>query len=116
MEDRAALRARPVRSQLIPMQPPPNYQATAGELQGRVIAVTGAGEGIGQAVALAAAAHGAQVVLIGRTVKKLESTHARISALKIAEASIAPLDLEKAIAKNLLAIRFANRIAPLSIG
>lgn len=82
------------------MQSPPNYQAKAGDLRDRVIAVTGAGEGIGQAVALAAAAHGAQVILIGRTVKKLEATHARIAALKASDASIAPLDLEKANAKD----------------
>jgi NAD(P)-dependent dehydrogenase (short-subunit alcohol dehydrogenase family) len=63
-----------------------------------VIALTGAGDGIGQAVALAAAAHGAELVLIGRSVRKLEEVHARITALGRAEASIAPLDLERAVA------------------
>jgi short-subunit dehydrogenase len=43
------------------------------ELAGRVIAVTGASDGIGRAVALACAAHGAEVVLIGRTAGKLAS-------------------------------------------
>lgn len=66
----------------------------------RVIAVTGAGDGIGRAVALAAAACGAQVVLIGRTVRKLEDVHARITDLGRAEASIAALDLEKAVARD----------------
>ena len=76
------------------------YQAAAASLRGRVIAITGAGEGIGRAVALAAAAHGAELVLIGRSVNKLEAVHAQIAALNKAPASIAPLDLEKALARD----------------
>jgi NAD(P)-dependent dehydrogenase (short-subunit alcohol dehydrogenase family) len=76
------------------------YQPAADELRGRVIAITGAGDGIGRAVALAAAAHGAELVLIGRTVSKLEAVHAQIAALNKAPASIAPLDLEQAIARD----------------
>jgi NAD(P)-dependent dehydrogenase (short-subunit alcohol dehydrogenase family) len=75
-----------------------DFQPQPQTLTGRVIAVTGAGDGIGRAVALAAADCGAEVVLIGRTVRKLEDVHARIAALGRAEASIAPLDLEKAVA------------------
>ena len=70
------------------------------ELAGRVIAITGASDGIGRAVALACARRQARVVLIGRTVRKLEAVHAEIAALRRAEASIAPLDLEKAIARD----------------
>lgn len=76
------------------------YRPAADELRGRVIAITGAGDGIGRAVALAAAAHGAELVLIGRSVSKLEAVHAQIAALNKAPASIAPLDLEKAIARD----------------
>jgi NAD(P)-dependent dehydrogenase (short-subunit alcohol dehydrogenase family) len=79
---------------------PSTYQPAPALLAGRVIAVTGAGEGIGRAVALAAAAHGAELVLIGRTVKKLESLHHEIAQRGGPEASIAPLDLEKALAKD----------------
>ncbi len=68
------------------------------ELAGRVIAITGAGDGIGRAVALACAAHQAQVVLIGRKVAKLEAVHEQIQAQGLPEATIAPLDLEKAVA------------------
>jgi len=53
-----------------------------------------------RAVALAAAAHGAELVLIGRTVSKLEAVHAQIAALNQAPASIAPLDLEQALARD----------------
>jgi NAD(P)-dependent dehydrogenase (short-subunit alcohol dehydrogenase family) len=69
------------------------------ELAGRVIALTGASGGIGQAVALACARHGAIVILLGRSVKKLEELHARIEAAG-GEASIALLDLEKALARD----------------
>jgi len=76
------------------------YVAPPALLAGRVIAVTGAGDGVGRALALAAAEGGAQLVLIGRTVKRLEAVHAQIGAAGGAEASIAPLDLERALAAD----------------
>jgi NAD(P)-dependent dehydrogenase (short-subunit alcohol dehydrogenase family) len=76
------------------------YQPPADVLQGRVIAVTGAGSGLGRAVALAAARHGAALVLIGRNVPRLEAVHAEIVALAQAEPCIAPLDLERALARD----------------
>jgi NAD(P)-dependent dehydrogenase (short-subunit alcohol dehydrogenase family) len=69
------------------------------ELTGRVIALTGASDGIGRAVALACARHRASVILLGRSVKKLEAVHGQIEAAG-GEASIALLDLERAIAKD----------------
>jgi NAD(P)-dependent dehydrogenase (short-subunit alcohol dehydrogenase family) len=77
-----------------------HFEARPDELAGRVIVVTGAGDGIGRAVALGAAAHGAEVVLVGRTVRKLEAVHAQIAALRKVEAVIAPLDLERALARD----------------
>jgi NAD(P)-dependent dehydrogenase (short-subunit alcohol dehydrogenase family) len=79
------------------------YQPPPGLLRGRVIAVTGAGDGIGRAVAVAAARLGAELVLIGRTVRRLEAVEAEIAApVEFAPAapaaSIAPLDLERALA------------------
>jgi NAD(P)-dependent dehydrogenase (short-subunit alcohol dehydrogenase family) len=76
------------------------FEAANDALAGRVIAITGAGDGIGRALALAAAGHGAEIILIGRTVSKLEKVHALIAALGRAEATIAPLDLERAIARD----------------
>jgi NAD(P)-dependent dehydrogenase (short-subunit alcohol dehydrogenase family) len=70
------------------------------ELAGRVIAVTGASDGIGRAVALACARHGAELVLVGRTAAKLEAVHALIEAAGAAEATIGVLDLETAIAHD----------------
>ena len=77
---------------------PHRHTPAPQEFSGRVVLVTGAGAGIGRAVALALARAGAQVVLLGRTVKKLEGVHAEIAALGAAEASIVPFDLEKALA------------------
>jgi NAD(P)-dependent dehydrogenase (short-subunit alcohol dehydrogenase family) len=76
------------------------FRGGPATLANRVVAVTGAGDGIGRAVALAAAGCGAQVVLVGRTVRKLEAVHEQIIALGRAEPSIAPLDLEKALARD----------------
>ena len=81
------------------------YRAPANLLHGRVVAITGAGDGIGRALALSAAQHGAQLVLIGRNMKKLEALHTQIAGLAnagtpVAEASIAPLDLERALAND----------------
>ncbi|HEV7631371.1 MAG TPA: YciK family oxidoreductase [Steroidobacteraceae bacterium] len=68
------------------------------ELQGRIIAVTGASDGIGRAVATAAAAHGAEVILLGRNLRKLQAAHADIEAVHGPVASMAQLDFEKALA------------------
>jgi len=69
-----------------------------GELSGRVIAVTGATGGIGRALCLAAAARGAQLILLARNEGKLRALHAELEAISPDAALMAPLDLEKAIA------------------
>ena len=51
-----------------------------GRLEGRVVLVTGAGQGIGQGVALAAAAEGAHVVAAGRTLDKVQKTADEVTA------------------------------------
>ena len=79
---------------------PRNHLVASGELAGRVIAITGASGGIGRAVALACARSQARVILIGRNVAHLEAVHAQIAAMGAPEASIAPLDLEQALAQD----------------
>ena len=46
-----------------------------------VVVQRGAGDGIGRACALACAAHGATVVLLGRTLAKLEAVYDEIDAI-----------------------------------
>lgn len=57
-----------------------NYQARPDLMRDRVILVTGASDGIGRAAALACAAHGATVILQGRTLAKLEQVYDAIEA------------------------------------
>src|SRR5687768_7356501 len=78
------------------MTDPRTYQPAKDVLKGRVILITGSSDGIGKAVALAAAAHGAQVVLHGRSVRKLEAVYDEIVNAGHPRPSILPLDFEKA--------------------
>jgi NAD(P)-dependent dehydrogenase (short-subunit alcohol dehydrogenase family) len=79
---------------------PRNVAPRPGELAGRVIAVTGASDGIGRAVALACAQHGAELVLIGRTAAKLQAVHAMIEQAGAPPATIGLLDLQTALARD----------------
>ncbi|MDQ7049366.1 MAG: YciK family oxidoreductase [Enterobacterales bacterium] len=75
---------------------PLNYQASADLLKNKTILVTGASDGIGRAVALAYAKHGATVILHGRSVEKLEAVYDQIIQQGSAKPAIVPLDLAKA--------------------
>jgi NAD(P)-dependent dehydrogenase (short-subunit alcohol dehydrogenase family) len=76
--------------------PHARYEPPADLLAGRVILVTGAGQGLGRAVALACAAHGATVALLGRKQEKLEATYDAIAAAHGPEPALVPLDLAAA--------------------
>lgn len=76
------------------------YQASKDALKNKVILITGAGDGIGKEAALTYAAHGATVILLGRTVKKLTDVYDQIIANGGAEPAIIPLDLKGATAKH----------------
>lgn len=78
------------------MLDPRTYCPPADLLRDRVILITGASDGIGKAVAKAAAAHGARVILHGRNVKRLEAVYDAIVAAGQPRPSILPLDMEKA--------------------
>lgn len=75
---------------------PPEASLAPDLLAGRVVLVTGAGQGLGRAVALECAARGATVALLGRKQAKLEATYDAIDAAGGAEPAMVPLDLAAA--------------------
>ena len=77
-----------------------SYARPPDLLEDRVIVVTGAGDGIGRATALAAAAQGATVVLLGRTVSKLEAAYDAIEQAGGPQPAIYPIDFEGATAHD----------------
>jgi NAD(P)-dependent dehydrogenase (short-subunit alcohol dehydrogenase family) len=64
------------------------------------VLVTGAGDGVGRAVAKACAARGATVILLGRTITKLEQVYDEIEAAGGPQPAIFPMNLETATAKD----------------
>lgn len=77
-----------------------DYQANPGSFAERVVLVTGAAEGIGRAVSLAAAAAGATVVLLDREIKALEKAYDEIEAAGYPQSAIYPLNFEGATVKD----------------
>jgi NAD(P)-dependent dehydrogenase (short-subunit alcohol dehydrogenase family) len=70
-------------------------------LRDRIILITGSSDGIGKALALHAASLGAQIILHGRSVQKLEKIYDAIDELDGApRPSIAVMDLESANAES----------------
>lgn len=73
------------------------YVARPDLLKGRVILVTGAGRGIGAAAARSFAAHGATVILLGKTEEHLDEVYDQIEADGSPQAAIIPFNLETAL-------------------
>lgn len=84
---------------------PHQYQAPANLLAGKIILVTGAGDGIGRAAALAYARHGATVVLVGKTTAKLEAVYDEIERAGYPQAAIYPIHLGGATMKDFCDLR-----------
>jgi NAD(P)-dependent dehydrogenase (short-subunit alcohol dehydrogenase family) len=73
-----------------------NFKPTPSCLNNKIIAITGAGAGIGRTMALQFARCGATVILLGRTMEKLESLYDEISDSGYPQGAIIPVDLETA--------------------
>ncbi|WPP01248.1 YciK family oxidoreductase [Pseudomonas sp. HR96] len=73
-----------------------DYTAPPDLLQGRIILITGAGRGIGAAAALSCAAHGAQVILLGKTEANLIAVSQQIVSAGYATPTVIAFDLESA--------------------
>ena len=73
-----------------------DYIAPENLLADKTILITGAGDGIGKSLALKCAELGATVILLGKTVKKLEAVYDQIEALNKKTAAILPVDLNGA--------------------
>ncbi len=76
------------------------YQITENCLNNKTILITGAGDGIGKQAALTYASLGATVILLGRTVKKLEAVYDEIVNAGYPEPAIVPLDMKGATKQN----------------
>ncbi|WED22701.1 YciK family oxidoreductase [Vibrio sp. JC009] len=79
-----------------------DYSVSKSALKNKVILVTGAGDGIGKQAALSFAEYGATVILLGRTVEKLERTYDEIEARGYAQPAIIPLDMMGATQEHYL--------------
>ena len=77
-----------------------NYNAPAHLLKDKVILVTGAGDGIGKAAAKCYARYGATVILLGKTIEKLETVYDEIEQDNGPQPAIYPMNLEGATAKD----------------
>lgn len=76
------------------------YTIKKESLAKKIILVTGAGAGIGKEAAITYAKLGATVILLGKTVNKLEAVYDEIVSLGLAEPAIIPLDLKGATKQN----------------
>jgi NAD(P)-dependent dehydrogenase (short-subunit alcohol dehydrogenase family) len=92
-----------------------DYSITPQILANKTILITGAGAGIGRQAALTYAELGATVILLGKTVAKLEAVYDEIITKGYPEPAIVPLDLKGSTKQNYidLAATIANQFGQL---
>ena len=83
-------------------------------LKDKVALVTGAGKGIGKAIAIALAKEGVNIGLIARTEKDLQEVAAEINALGVLSI-IAPADISNINAVNWAVEKIENTLGPIDI-
>ena len=79
---------------------PSSYEINEGDLEGKVILVTGANRGLGLATTIDLAKAGATVIMLGRDIGSLESAYDKVLDLGYKEPILYPLDLEGATPEN----------------
>ena len=77
-----------------------NYKVKQGELNGKVILVTGANKGFGLAISMDLAKAGATVIMLGRDLSSLEYAYDAVVDAGYKEPILYPLDLEGASPEN----------------
>ncbi len=77
-----------------------HWTPAADSLAERIILITGAGDGLGRALAIACAKQGATVILLDKTIAALESVYDEIEAAGGPQAAIYPMNLEGATPKD----------------
>jgi len=82
------------------MKLPVNYKVQEGELEGKVILVTGANRGFGLAITMDLAKAGATVIMLGRDLGSLEYAYDAVVDAGYKEPILYPLDLEGATPEN----------------
>lgn len=75
-------------------------QPAADLMKDRIILVTGAGGDMGRAVACGLGTHGATVILLGRTIRKLEQVYDDLEKAGAPKPAIYPMNLEGATPKD----------------
>ena len=85
------------------------------DLSGKLVLVTGATRGIGRAVAIAAAAAGAELIITGRTVGALKEADDAIRAVG-GRSTMVELDMKDTPAIPRLAAAIAERWERLTLG
>ena len=73
-----------------------NFTPTQGLLLNKVVLITGATGGIGEALSIKCAQLGATVIISGKSIQNLEALHTKICAQGYSEPLIYPADLEGA--------------------
>ena len=82
------------------MKLPVNYKVEEGELEGKVILVTGANRGFGLAITMDLAKAGATIIMLGRDLGSLEYAYDAVVDAGYKEPILYPLDLEGATPEN----------------
>ncbi len=84
-----------------------DYQPDDQALSERIIMITGAGSGLGRALAIELGKRGATIILVGRTTKKLEQVYDEIEAAGGPQPAIFPMNLASASEQEFIGLAAA---------